>query len=129
MATYLTAEQLARLERMTGESHKATADRTLDENDLDEAAYMARTVDPNGEAPENADGTANTSYTNTVNLYKAASIAWMQKANIFAEQFSFTADGATFQRNQAYHAAIKQASRYADMASGWAGVDPVAEGQ
>jgi len=128
MATYLTADELARLERMTGEAHKSAADRTLDEADLDDAAFQARTVDADGEAPLNADGTANTDYTNTVDLYKAASIAWNQKAAIFAEQFSFTADGATFQRNQAYHAAVAQAKRYADMSSGWTPVAPVAEG-
>jgi len=129
MATYLTADELARLERLTGEAHKDAGDRLLDEADLDDAAFLARIVDADGEVPVNADGTANTRYTNTVDLYKAASIGWSQKAGILAEQFSFTADGATFQRNQAYHAAVKQAARYADMASGWTPVTQLAEGQ
>lgn len=117
--TYLTAEELARLERMVGEAHKDVGVRLLADADMDDAAYLARTVDSAGEAPQDADGTANALYVNTVDLYKAASILWMQKASIFAEQFTFTADGGTFQRNQAYHAAVAQAKRYADMASGW----------
>ena len=128
MATYLTAAELARLERMTGEAHKPAAMRMLAEADLDDAAYLARVKDADGEAPMLADGTANSAYTNTVDLYKAASICWMQKASVLAEQFTFTADGGTFQRNQAYHAAVAQAKRYADMSSGWTPVEPVERG-
>ncbi len=128
MATYLTATELARLERMVGESHKASADRLLEEADLDDAAYLSRVKDIDGETPHTSAGAENSDYTNTVDLYQAASIGWSQKAGILAEQFSFTADGATFQRNQAYHAAVKQAARYSDMSSGWTPVAPTAEG-
>ncbi len=118
MATYLTDTELARLARMAGEAHKTAAERMVDDDDLDDHAFLSRIKDTDGEVPISTDGTANTDYTNTVDLYKAASLAWMQKASIYAEQFSFSADGSTFQRNQAYHAALKQAMRYADMASG-----------
>jgi len=124
VATYLTADELARLERMTGEAHKPDTMRMLTEDDLDDAAYLARVKDVDDETPQDEDGVANADYTNTVDLYKAASIAWNQKASIYAEQFAFTADGATFQRNQGYHMCVAQAKRYADMASGWAPVTP-----
>jgi hypothetical protein len=110
---------------MTGEAHKSASARTLSEADLDDAAYLAQVVDSNGEAPQAADGTANSAYTSTVDLYKAASIAWSQKASIFAEQFAFAQDGGSFQRNQAYDMAVKQAARYADMSSGSSSTAPV----
>lgn len=128
MATYLTATELSRLERMTGEAHKPEAARMLSEADLDDAAFLSRIADDTGEVPELEDGAANPDYTTKVDLYKAASIAWMQKANIFAEQFEFMADGGAFKRNQAYHMAVSQAKRYADMASGWTPVTPVERG-
>ncbi len=125
MATYLDAAQLARLERMAGEAHKSAAARTLEEADLDDAAYLAQVVDSSGVSPQDADGVANAAYVITVDLYKAASIAWSQKASIFAEEFAFAQDGGTFQRNQAYDMAVKQAARYADMASGHTIVVPL----
>lgn len=129
MATYLTATELARLERLAGEAHKPTAMRMLSEADLDDAAFLARVIDVNGEAPQTSAGVANADYTNTVDIYKAASLAWHQKAGILAEQFTFSADGGTFQRNQAYHAAIAQAKRYSDMASGWTPVTQAVAGE
>jgi len=123
VATYLTDAELARLERMTGEAHKDTAQRMLTEADLDDAAFLARVPDVAGLNPQTSLGVATTGYVDTVDLYKAASIAWHQKAGVYAEQFAFTADGATFQRNQGYDMCIKQAARYADMASGWTPVD------
>ena len=124
MATYLTDTELARLERMTGEAHKATEQRMLTEEDLDDHAFLARVPDVAGLNPQDSLGVATTGYVNTVDLYKAASLAWHQKAGVYAEQFAFTADGATFQRNQGYDMCVKQAARYADMASGWAQVEP-----
>lgn len=118
MATYLTAAELARLERLAGEAKKSSADRTLTEDDLDEAAYLSRVKDPDGFAPHDADGTENADYTNTVDIYRAASFAWNMKAAIYAEEFEFEADGGLFKRNQKYDMAISQAKRYADMASG-----------
>jgi hypothetical protein len=123
VATYLTDDELSRLERMTGEAHKPENLRMLTEADLDDHAFMARVKDVYGEAPLDADGTANADYTLTVDLYKAASYAWHQKAGVYAEQFDFEADGGKFTRSQGYHMAIAQAKRYADMASGWAPVD------
>ena len=118
MATYLTAAELARLERLAGESKKSSGERTLTEDDLDEAAFLSRVKDANGEAPLNEDGSVNASYVNTVDIYRAASFAWNMKASIYAEDFEFEADGGLFKRNQKYDMAIAQAKRYADMASG-----------
>jgi len=122
--TYIDATELARLERMCGEAHKQAGERMVSESDFDDAAFMARTKDADGETPLNADGTANTDYTNTVDLYKAASIVWHQKAGVYAEQFAFSSDGSSFQRNQGYHMCLNEAKRYADMASGWTPVEP-----
>ena len=127
MATYLTAAELARLERLAGEAHKSAPNRTLAEADLDDAAYLSRVVDSNGITPQDETGTANAAYVNTVDLYRAASICWSQKAGIFAEEFAFSADGGAFQRNQKYHMAVAQAKRYADMAAGWTPILPAVE--
>ena len=124
MATYLTDAELARLERLAGEAKKPEAQRTLTEEDLDEAAFLSRKLDANGEAPLNADGSANASYTNTVDIYRAASFAWNMKAAIYAEEFEFEADGGLFKRNQKYDMAIAQAKRYADMSTGSVPIAP-----
>ena len=116
--TYLTDAEQERLLRLCGELKKPVAKRMLDDDDLDDHALNSRVKDVNGEAPLNADGTANTDYTLTIDLYRAASLGWHQKAGVFAEQFEFEADGGVFKRNQAYDMAIAQAKRYADMANG-----------
>lgn len=123
MATYLTQAELTRLERMVGEGHKPADLRMLTEADLDDAAYQALVKDSAGLTPIDPDtGIATVGYVNTVNLYKAASIAWNMKAAIYAEQFDFEADGGKFSRSQGYHMCVKQAARYSDMAFGWAPV-------
>lgn len=109
MATYLTGPELSRLERMVGEGHKATAMRMLTEADLDDAAFLSLVKDSAGLVP------VATGYVTTVDLYRAASIGWHQKAGIYAEQFDFEADGGKFSRSQGYHMCIAQAKRYADM--------------
>ena len=116
--TYLTDAEEERLLRLTGELKKPVAKRMLDTADLDDHALNARVKDVNGEAPLLEDNTANPDYTLTIDLYRAASLGWHQKAGVFAEQFEFEADGGLFKRNQAYDMAIAQAKRYADMANG-----------
>lgn len=110
--TYLTAEEYDRLQRLIGESTKPENQRLLTDADLDDHAKHSRVPDENGNGPGDAG------YTNTVDLYRAASLCWHQKAGIFAEEFQFEADGGRFFRNQKYDMAIAQAKRYADMAQG-----------
>lgn len=120
MATYLTAAELTRLERMVGEAHKPASMRMLVEADLDDHAMQAQVKDSAGLTPIDPDtGITTVGYVITVDLYKAASLAWHQKAGIYAEQFDFSADGGQFSRSQGYHMCIAQAKRYADMSQGW----------
>lgn len=117
MATYLSAAELTRLEKMAGEAHKPTSARMLDEDDFDAHALQALLKDSAGLTPIDPDtGITTVDYVNTVDLYRAASYAWHQKAGVYAEQFEFKADGGLFKRNQAYDMCVKQAARYADMA-------------
>ena len=117
--TYLTAEEFDRLLRLCGEASKPANQRLLTDDDLDDHAKHSRIKDDTGEAPVAADGTdPNPDYTLTVDLYRAASLCWHQKAGVFAEEFEFEADGGKFMRNQKYDMAIAQAKRYADMAKG-----------
>lgn len=127
MATYLTADELARLEKMTGEAHKPTTARLLDEADLDAHALQSLVKDSAGLTPVDPDtGITTVGYVNTVDLYRAASYGWHQKAGVYAEQFEFMADGGLFKRNQAYDMCVKQAARYADMAqSNFTTITPV----
>lgn len=111
MPTYLTTAQETRLRRMAGESHKADANRMLTDDDLDDIAGEAAQVqDADGYAPDSA------SYTITLDLYRAASAAWEAKAGMVAEGYDFAAEGAEFNRSQAYKHYIAQAKRFASMA-------------
>lgn len=108
----LSASELARLGRMAGESHKAAADRLVDDTDLQDIAdEVAQVVDSAGLEPDEAG------YTETYDLYMAAAETWRQKAGIVAEQFDFESEGGVFSRSQAYEMYMKQATRYAGMAA------------
>lgn len=105
----LSADELTRLQMMSGESHKTT--RSLTDADLQFIAdNYAKIKDSDGNTPT-ASG-----YTDTYDLYVAAAEAWRMKAGQFAEDFDFEAEGASFSRSQKYTNALKQASRYAAMA-------------
>lgn len=108
----LTAEQLARLGRMAGEAHKATADRMVTDATLELIATdVALVIDADGYAPTDA------LYTATVDLYRAAAEAWREKAGMVADGYDFKAEGASFTRSQMYKHYLEQAARYAGMAN------------
>lgn len=107
----LTANQLTRLKRMAGESHKSGAARMLTDEVLDDiASEVALVKDADGLTPVDAD------YTTTVDLYRAAAEAWRTKAGMVAEGFDFEAEGGVFDRSQVYKHYLDQAARYAGMA-------------
>jgi hypothetical protein len=107
----LTADQLRRLAMMAGESHKPVPDRMLSDLDLQDIANdVAKVPDSTGLAP------ADSGYTDTYDLYRAAAEAWRRKAGQLAEEFDFRVEGGSFNRMQKYRAALEQASRYANMA-------------
>jgi len=108
-----TAEQIARVRRMTGEPTAATY------ADADIQAYIERypLEDARGEGPwiesETTPGTleANPDWTVTYDLNAAAADIWAEKAAGLAPNFDFRADGGQYSRSQAYEQAMKQ-SRY-----------------
>ena len=55
--------------------------------------------------------TDNSSWLPTYDLNAVAGELWAEKANLLAGNFDFNADGASYQRSQAYEQAMKQ-SRY-----------------
>jgi len=108
----LTTAQLIRLKRMSGEWHKVTGDRMLDDEDLgDIAEESGRVADSSGNAPSSA------SYVPTYDLYRAASAVWRQKAGMIAEGYNVRVEGAAFDRSDVYEHYSKEALRYAGMAA------------
>jgi len=69
-------------------------------------------TDSYGYEPANADGIANPDWTPTYDLIAAAADIWDEKAAALAGQFDFNADGAIFQRSQAYKHAAERARYY-----------------
>lgn len=107
-----TAEQVARVRRMTGVSIDDYADATIED-------YIERypLVDARGEDPwiesETTPGTleANPDWTATYDLNAAAADIWAERASGLAVNYDFTADGGSYTRSQAYQQAMQQ-SRY-----------------
>lgn len=107
----LTAAQLARVGSMSGEAHKATADRMITDARLDEiAGEVALIRDDEDLAP------LDVGYTVTVDLYRCAAEAWREKAGMAADGYDFKAEGASFTRSQMYDHYLQMAARYASMA-------------
>ncbi len=119
----LTAAQLTRLARLAGEEHKPDSERLVTDTTLQEIADdSAKVPDTSGYAPSHA------SYTDTYDLFRAASEAWRFKAGIVAERYDFIAEGGEFMRRQQYENYLEQAKRYAGMASNLSPViDPIEE--
>jgi len=105
-----TAAQIAQLRRMTAEPTSAVYD------DATLALYIERfpCVDENGESPR-VESTSifgammdNPDWTPTYDLHSAAAAIWEEKAAAYAPKFDFTADGASYSRDQQHDHAMQQ---------------------
>lgn len=117
MAAYTggtTAADLARLRRMAAESGTATySDDTL-------GSVIARYPLPDaaGEFPLLASGSANPDWVATYDLAAAAADVWEEKAMGQSDNFAFTADGATFHKEQQYDHYRRNAARWRSLRVG-----------
>jgi len=108
-----TDAEVDRLRRMVNEP---TTD-TYSDDDMADAIERYPLVDARGESPlvesTTTPGTLteNDDWTATYDLNAAAADIWSEKAAILAQDFDFAADGAKYNRSQAYDQAM-QTSRY-----------------
>ena len=110
-----TAAQIARLRRMVAESDATT----YTDSDLttyieayplvDERGEEAYTWDTSTEPPTQDD---NDNWIPTYDLNAAAADIWEEKAATLAQDFDFSADGASFSRSQAYEQMMRSARYY-----------------
>ena len=108
----LTTVQLIQLKRLSGEWHKITGDRMLDDEDLSDIAdESGKVVDSSGNPPSHV------SYVPTYDLYRTASAVWRQKAGMIAEGYNVKVEGASFDRSDVYEHYNTEALRYAGMAA------------
>lgn len=99
---------IARLRRMIAEPGTATySDSTLVTTI---SGYPL--PDNTGEWPYLTSGSANTDWTATYDLAAAAADLWDEKAAGVATYFGFTADGATFNKQQVYAQYSKEARKW-----------------
>jgi hypothetical protein len=98
-----SAGDVTRLRRMVAEPTTTTYSDSL----LEDAIERYPVPDAAGLFPEHDDWTA------TYDLHAAASEVWSEKAAALAGNFDFTADGATFRREQVHANALKQARYHA----------------
>jgi hypothetical protein len=100
----MTPEQAAdRLAMMTAANTAPELDADLVRSLVAEAAR----VDTDGIGPRDP------AWTPTYDLNRAAAEGWRLKAAMAAGQYSVTADGATFQRNQVFEHCERMAGHYA----------------
>ena len=102
-----TPAQVARLRRMIAEP---TLD-TYDDADLQAVIEQYPLPDKAGYDPDDLD------WSPVYDLSAAAAALWTEKAGALAGGYDFTADGATYNRSQAYEQAKKQASFHAARAA------------
>jgi len=97
----VSTSMIQRVKQMTGESSSGTYDATI-------ATVIAEypLVDSLGNAPIELDWTA------TYCLNSAAADIWEIKAAAVAQDYDFTADGASYKRSQVYEQYMKQARRF-----------------
>ena len=108
----LTNEELVRLITLAGEAHKPIEERMIEDFRIQEIAdQVGRVIDSEGRTP------ADSAYTPTYDLYRAASAAWAEKAGMVAEGFNIRVEGATLNRSEVYDHYMQQAGRYAGMAA------------
>lgn len=84
----------------------ADAEPALDLEDLHTLLRLHRIIDTNGYPPTDER------WTPTFDLYAAVAEGWRWKAAKAAERFSFSADGASYNRDQIYTHCMEQAKRY-----------------
>lgn len=112
----VSAEQVARLRRMVAEPAEDTyTDETLtaliegyplrDGRGKEPYTWDASTTPPTQEANE--------SWVPTYDLHAAAEAIWQEKAAAVAANYQFSADGASYQRQQAHEHALQQARYHA----------------
>lgn len=101
----VTAAQIAQLRRMIAEPLTTTysdallttyieAYPLLDERGEDPYTWNTATEPPTKDANEN--------WVSTYDLHAAAGDIWEEKASLWIEKHSFSADGGNYQRNQVY---------------------------
>jgi len=113
MTASATAEQIAKVRRMTNEPNTTTysdvaVEGYIESYPLEDARGEYPTVESEttpGTLEENPDWTA------TYDLNAAAADIWSEKAAVLAGDFDFQADGGQYSRSQAYSQAMQQ-SRY-----------------
>ncbi|NPV85989.1 MAG: hypothetical protein HPY45_08285 [Anaerolineae bacterium] len=99
-----TAADIAKLRRMIAESTSAT----YSDDVLKAVIETYPTIDAAGNSPLLKDGTVNSAWAATYDLAAAAAHIWLEKAAALAGNFDFNADGASYQRSQAYINAVAQ---------------------
>lgn len=107
------AADIARLRRMVAEPGTATYTDSL----LVTAISNYPLPDVAGQWPLLATGSANTAWTATYDLAATAADIWTEKATAYVGNYDFTADGATFHKQQQYDNATKEARRWASRRS------------
>lgn len=68
--------------------------------------------DAGGEWPYLTSGSVNTAWTGTYDLAAAAAEVWENKGGAVSDNFDFTADGATYHKEQQYKHRMQQARYY-----------------
>lgn len=102
------AADIARLRRMVAEPGTATYTDAL----LISAITSYPLPDVTGAWPLLTSGSANTDWTGTYDLANAAADIWEEKATAFVANFDFTADGATFHKEQVTKNYERQARKW-----------------
>lgn len=102
------ATDIARLRRMVAEPGTATYTDSL----LVTAISGYPLPDVEGEWPLMASGSVNTDWTPTYDLAAAAADVWEEKAAALADHFDFSADGATFHKEQQVRNYERQARKW-----------------
>lgn len=99
-----TAAMVTRLRRMVAEPD---AGNGYTDGVLTDAIERYPVLDAAGRA------STDTGWAADYDLSAAAAEVWSEKAAVLAGQYDFTADGATFRRDQAHAHALKQARHHA----------------
>lgn len=98
----VTQSEIKRLRLMINEPSIAIYTDT----DLTIRIEESACIDRYGVLPDEDDWEA------TYDIYKVASLIWLEKAAKLTDEFDFTADGGTFHRSQKHTMMLKQASYF-----------------
>lgn len=102
------AADVARLRRMIAESGTATYSDAM----LRDEIVRYPLPDSAGEWPYLTSGSVNTDWVGTYDFAAVAGDLWTEKANAVSDNFDFTADGATYHKEQQYKHRLQQAKYY-----------------